>query len=34
MIIMELKDFKHFIFGSQHNFANELSPDFASQVFY
>ena len=30
---MELKDFKHFIFGSQHNFANELSPDFASQVF-
>jgi len=29
---MELKDFKHYIFGTQHAFAGELSADFASGV--
>ena len=29
---MELKDFKHYIFGSRHEFAGELSADFASLV--
>jgi phenylacetate-coenzyme A ligase PaaK-like adenylate-forming protein len=30
---MELKEFKHYIFGSKQEFASEISSEFASQVF-